>query len=587
MVNKLLSKGKKLLVSPQLSIFSAAGVIMFMIIVSKILGFIRQRVLFTFFPPEVTDIYLAAFELPDLMFEVFVTGVLSAAFIPVFSKYLNKKGKKRAWETVNASMSLLVLIFLAFSLLVFSFASPIYHFLAGSSFKSAVGIVGGFSGVEIERVIFLSRILILGQFFFLVSTFFTGMLESQKRFIIPAIAPLFYNLGIIVSTYLFADNLGLLAPTLGAVVGAFLHFLIQLPFVLELGFRPKILWNPKDKGVIELAKLATPRVLEVSLFQIRRFVWLFLSSTVPGGLTYLRSADLLQSLPIGVFGLSLAKAAFPSLSREYALGRMDEFRRIFFASLNQILYFVVPISVFMIILRVPIVRLVFGAEQFGWNDTIQTGQVLSGFALGIFAYASSLVLSRGFYSLHDTKTPVYISALSVFLNAFLGFLFIVGLRLQTWGIALSFSISGIVQFLLMFTIFLKRINGDRLKVLVPLLKMVVASGISAFVMFFILKIFDRSVWVKRLSFLGSLEATKDIAFERFVLDTRYTGNLIILTSVVFLIGSILYFVITYVLRSQEARNALQFLPRFIGASPRPNGKDSEQVSPPPVDTSAS
>lgn len=586
MVNKFIKHSRKILSSPQNSIFSAAGVIMFMIIVSKVLGFIRQRVLFSYFPPEVTDIYLAAFELPDLMFEVFVTGILSAAFIPVLSKHLNKKGKKAAWETVNASLSLLLAIFLVFSLIIFVFAGPIYHFLAGANFKNAVGLVGGFSEAQISQIIVLARVLIAGQFFFLVSTLFTGILESQKRFLIPAVAPLFYNLGIIISTLLFSTKIGLLAPTLGAVIGAFFHFLIQLPFVLDLGYRPRIIWRPKDEGVLELVKLAAPRVLEISLFQIRRFVWLFLSSTVAGGLTYLRSADLLQSLPVGVFGISLAKAAFPNLSREYALNQMHEFRQTFYSTLNQILYFVVPLSVFMIVLRIPIVRLVFGAEHFSWSDTIQTGQVLSAFSLGVFAYAASLILSRGFYALHDTKTPVFISAFSVTLNATLGFLFIVGLKLDTWGIALSFSISGIFQFLAMFSVFMRRIHGESMKILLPLFKMVFAASVASGIMFFIFKIFDRSVWVKRLSFLGSLDIATHINFERFVIDTRYTFNLVVLTTIVFAIGCTVYFVLTLLLKTQEAQNAQKMIPRFLGPlSPRSNGKEGEQVSPPPSDIS--
>ena len=582
-MNELLAKSKKIFNTPQNTIFSAAGIIMFMIIVSRVLGFIRQRVLFSFFPPEITDLYIASFELPDLMFEVFVTGMLSAAFIPVFSKYLNNKGKKRAWEVVNASLSLLLAIFTTFSIVVFIFAGPIYHFLAGEGFKSFVGLGGGFSASELKQVIFLSRILILGQFFFLVSTFFTGILESQKRFLIPAVAPLFYNLGIIISTILFAKQIGLLAPTLGAIVGAFFHLLIQLPFVLDLGYRLKLVWKPKDKGVVELIKLAIPRIAEVSLFQIKRFVWLFLASIVSGGVTYLKSADLLQGLPVGVFGLSLAKAAFPSLSREYSTNNMEEFRKVFYTTLNQVLFFVIPISVFMIVLRVPIVRLVFGAQQFNWEDTLQTGYVLSAFAFGIFAYAASLVFSRGFYALHDTKTPVVISFISVLVNALLGFLFIVGFGLDTWGIALSFSIAGILQFLITIFVFFAKINGSMAKIFIPLTKMIFLSSLSGAAMFLILKIFDRAVWVKRLSFLGSFEASKYIPFEKFVLDTNYTLNLIILTFAVILIGSTIYFLLALFINMQEATNTLKIIPRFMKGSFSEIQKEPEQISPPPTD----
>jgi putative peptidoglycan lipid II flippase len=585
MVKKFLLKGKKILTAPQSSIFSAASIIMVMIAASKVLGFIRQRTLFAFFAPQETDLFLAAFELPDLIFQVFVYGVLSAAFIPVFTSFLSRKKEKDAWYITASSLNILLTLFLALGLFIFIFAAPIYTVVAGSSVKTFFGVDGGYSADQIAQVVKLARILLFAQLFFVVSSFMTGILESYKRFLIPAIAPLFYNLGIILGTILLSPKMGLIGPTVGAVFGAGAHFLVQAPFAYKLGFRPKFVWDLKHKGVKKLLQLAFPRVIELSFFQARRLVWLFLASLIPGGFTYLKSGDLLQALPIGVFGLSLAKAALPTLSQNATKRDYKSFRRSFFATLNQILFLVVPSSVFLAVLRIPIVRLVFGAQRFDWPATVQTGYVLSSFAIGIFAYAGILLVSRGYYALHDTKTPVVISLIAVVLNAVLGFIFVLGLGFDTWGIALSYSFAGIFQFVLLIYFLLPKVGARAETVLIPLTKTAIASVVSGGLVFFLLKIFDRSVWVKRLSFLGAIESTKVIPFESFVVDTRYTGNLLMLTMVVLTIGVFVFLGSSIILRNAEAWTFFNYAKRIITKrkSAQISKEEQEPVAPTPTD----
>jgi len=586
MVDKLINKGKRLFTSPQSSIFSAATVIMLMIVVSKILGFVRQRTLFSFFSPSETDLFLAAFELPDLIFEVFVYGVLSASFIPVFTKYLTKKKSKDAWHVAAAGLNILLIIFVALSLLVIIFANPLYNLVTGSFAKNLIGVSGGFSVKQVSQVVALSRTILVAQLFFVVSSFMTGILESHKRFIIPAIAPLFYNLGIIGGTVLLSAKYGLMGPTIGAVIGAFFHMAIQIPFATQLGFRPKLILDFKHPGIKKLAKLSIPRIIELSFFQLRRFVWLFLASAVSGGFTYLKSADLLQTLPIGVFGVSLAKAALPTLSQQEAEGDREKFKRTFTNTLNQILFLVIPTTVFLAVLRVPVVRLVFGADRFDWDATIQTGLVLSAFLIGSFAYAGSLLVSRAFYALHDTKTPVLISIISILVNSVLGFVFILVLKIDTWGIALAYSIAGNLQFFTLLMLLIKKIKLSVSSFLIPLTKILVASGISGFIMFLILKVFDKSVWVKRLSFLGKFEVHNNIPFENFVLDTRYTGNLLALTVMTIFVGGLIYLLLSLLFRLKEIHVIAGFAKKImksqkIGPIAK---KEKEPVSPPPTDS---
>ena len=589
MVKKIIERGRKILTAPQSSIFSAASVIMVMVIAAKVLGFIRQRTLFAYFAPETTDLYLAAFELPDLVFEVFIYGVLSAAFIPVFSKYLTKKDLKEAWYVAANTLNILLTIFVVLAVFVFIFGRPIYSLMAGEVVKDALGIGGGFDSEQIDTIVSISRLLIFAQLFFVVSSFFTGVLESFRRFLIPAIAPLLYNVGIIFGTILLAPKIGLYGPALGAVFGALLHLLIQTPLAFHLGFKPIFSWDTKNKGVRRLGSLAAPRVVELAVLQTRRFVWLFLATLLAGGFTYLKSAQLIQSLALGVFGLSLAKAALPTLSNQAAKGDMKSYKNSFVATLNQIFFLVIPFSVLLAVLRIPVVRLAFGAQQFDWPATIQTSTALTAFVVGLFAYAGSLLVARAFYALQDTKTPVAISIFAVVINAVLSFVLVLGFGLGTAGIALSYSISGIVYFTFLLVILLRRINERFARVFVPFLKITTSSLASGLVMYLMLKIFDRSVWIKKLSFLSNLEASQYIPFESFVLDTRYTVNLLALTIVVALVGGVVYLIVAMLLRTKEVWTFFNLINRVYqkGKISTIPAEEKETVSPPPQDPPSS
>lgn len=587
MVKRFISRGKNLLYSPQESIISAASVIMITIVFSKILGFIRQRTLFHFFSPSETDLFLAAFEIPELIFEVFVYGVLSAAFIPVFSKYLSKKEYKQAWRMASASLSLLLIVFAVLAALFLVFANPIYTLITGGFVKNQIGVEGGFSQEQISQIVLLSRILLFAQLFFVISYFLTGVLESFQRFIIPALAPLIYNLGIIFGTVFLSPELGLMGPTVGAMIGAFGHFLIQIPVAIHLGYRPKILWDLGNDGVKSLIRLASPRVLELSFFQVRRLVWLFLASLTAGGITYLKSADLLQGLPIGLFGLSIAKASLPTLSRQAAVDDFKSFKNTFVRTLNQILFLVIPASIFLAVLRIPAVRIIFGAQRFNWLATVQTGYVLTAFSIGIFAYATSLLVSRAFYALHDTKTPVVTSVISVAINTILGMVLVLGLGYDTWAIAFSYSIGGVVQFVFLFSLLQRRIGLESTRVIKPFIKIVLSASVSGIVMFVLLKVLDRSVWVKELSFLGSLGAVLPTNFEGLVVDTRYTTNLVLLTLFIAFVGVVIYLGLAKMLGIKEMDSLFDVGKRIIASNRRkPSlssvGKQTEEsISSPP------
>jgi putative peptidoglycan lipid II flippase len=529
-INKL----KSLFFNEQHSVLSAASLIMIMVIASRLLGLIRQRVLAHYFEAHELSLFFGAFRLPDTIFEVLVFGTFASAFIPVFTKTL-KESKEKAWSIAGVVTNWGGLIFLILAVIVVIFAYPLYRI-----------ITPGFDISDQYVIANLARILFIAQGFFVVSYVLTAVLESSKRFFVPALAPLFYNLGIIISTILLSSKFGLYAPVIGVVVGAFLHFITQLPLAIKLGFKftKELEITPEVK---KIAKLSLPRIFEVSILQVSKFVELTLASLIStSSYTYFTFGNTVQLLPVGLFGTSIAKAALPTLSLQS--DNLEQFKKTLFETLNQVVFLMAPIVAFLMVARVPVVRLIFGTDIFDWESTVETSLVVSSFAIGIFSQAANSILARSFYALSDTKTPVKVSVSTLIVNVVLDYVFVLIYKFPVWSLALAFSISMIIQSIVLFILITKKIhNGVVHTLYIPILKSIIGGLTSGFTMYFLLKFFDRSVWIKKLSFIGNL----DMPFERFVLDTRYTGNLLLLTSIVGLLGVIVYILVLKVLKSNE------------------------------------
>ncbi|PJE70124.1 murein biosynthesis integral membrane protein MurJ [Candidatus Shapirobacteria bacterium CG10_big_fil_rev_8_21_14_0_10_48_15] len=553
MMKNFWQSGSRILTRKQTSILSAATIIMLMVAASRVLGLMRNRVLAHFFSVETLAVYFAAFRLPEVIFEVLVFGALSSAFIPTFTRLLSKKQTDEAWYVAAISLNFAFLFFFGLSLLVFIFAAQIYQLIAP-----------GFDAPQIELVVKLTRVLVFTQAFFVLSYFLTGVLESLQRFLVPAIAPLFYNLGIILGAVFLAGKIGIYAPVVGAVIGAFFHFAVQLPVAYHFGFRPKFKLDLKHPGVREIGRLALPRMVELSFLQIGKSAELFLASLVSAAAyTYYTFAGSLQLLPVSLFGVSIAKASLPTLSTHSAKQDLELFKQTFVASFNEVAFLVVPFSVFLAVLRVPVVRLTLGASRFSWESTVQTGLTLSAFCLSIFAQALIYLLNRAFYALHDTKTPVKIAIGAIFAHISLGATLILGFGLPVWSLALAFSLASMAQFgLLLFKLTRRLPDFAFRQISLPFLKVALASGGSGVVMFFLLKLFDRSVWAKQLSWLGHFNLSLPMLMERFVLDTRYIGNLLLLTALVALVGLGVFLLLGHWLKIKEMAAFGKLLLRF-------------------------
>ena len=548
-MKNIFKKSRELVFAKQGSVLSAAFVIMTMIIASRLLGLVRQRTLASLFTADQLSIFFAAFRLPDLVFEILVFGTFSSAFIPVFSR-LVRKDEKDAWLLSSRVMNVALLIFCCLAVIFSILAPNIYRLIAP-----------GYDPIQQMQIVRLSRILFLAQGLFVVSYILTSVLESLRIFFIPALSPLFYNLGIIIATVLLHQKLGLMAPVVGVLVGALFHLLIQLPFARKLGFR--FSWSFKiNDGVKSVGRLAWPRLIESIFLQLSKMGELYFSSIIStAAYTFYTLGNSLQLLPVGLVGTSIAKAALPTFSEKGEA--RHEFLEVFWRTFYQMTFLILPMSVAFIVLRIPLVRLVFGTDIFTWAATVQTGYVVSAFSLGMLFQTNNALLSRAFFALHDTKTPVSTSIISLLIIFGLDFLFIRGFGWPVWGLAFAYSLGMFFQFVALLVSFKKKIGHQPRLFKWTFVKQAISASLSGSVMFLLIKLFDRSVWVKQLSFVALLD--ENIPFEKFVLDTRFTQNLLILTILVSLVGGVVYLGASYFLKVRELTSFQKLLKRLLTA----------------------
>jgi putative peptidoglycan lipid II flippase len=477
---------KKILAKKQGSVGSAALLLMVTVMVSRVLGLLRDRLLAGVFTPDELGIYFAAFRLPNMLFELLVMGVLTTAFIPVFTRLLSKKSEAAAWNMASVVINYGVVTYCIIALPFIFFTKNLSQILAP-----------GFSPEQQVVMARLTQLMIIFQVLpLMVGNFFTGILQSYKLFFLPALAPIFYNLGTIAGVVVLAPSLGLMAPVVGVIIGSVLFLCIQIPALLVLSYRHRMSLNTRVEGVREVGKLMLPRTIGLGVSQIDTTVDLMLASLLGSRMvTIFNFAQHLQQLPIGLFGATIAQAALPTLSRSSAIEDRQAFRAQLVSAIHQILFFVLPISVVFIILRIPITRLVFGSDQFDWEATVLTGKTLSAFSISLFAQAMLHVLVRAFYALYDTKTPVVIGIFGIGLNVFLSVIFIHILHMPVWSLGLSTSIATIIHTGILLHLLAKRIGRFAwVDVVVAPVKMVVAVLIMGLLLFGLQRLLDQLIF---------------------------------------------------------------------------------------------
>jgi putative peptidoglycan lipid II flippase len=525
MKNKFLSKSFDLLTRRQTNILSAAFVIMVTVILSQVLGLIRQRLLVGIFGASNSlGIYLYATQLPDTIFQLTIAAALSSAFIPVFSDYLTKGKEQEAHKVASTILATGLVLFSLFSFFLSFFAQQILQiFNLGSNFSSQ----------DMVLMANLMRIIIFGQLLFIVGTFFTALLQSYNHFFVPGIAAALYNLGIIIGVLVFAPLLGIYSTAIGVILGGLIFIGAQIPLARKVGFhfRPDIAYL-KSEGVKKIGKLMWPRTISVIVFQLGTIgIGAFISFlSDPGRMNVIFDfAKTLAFAPVALFGQTIAQAAFPVLSREK--DKPEEFKATFINSFNQMLYLVLPVSVLCLVLRIPLVRLVFGASKFDWPATVATGQTLALFSISIFAQALITLILRAFYALHDTKIPLIIGGASTAILILLAYLFIPVMHMGVQSLGFAYSLASLFQLVVLFLLLEKRVGGFGRATLLPSwTKFFLSSFLTAFALYIPIKLLDQLVF-----------------------DTTHTINLIALAGISSSLGLLLYLFLTWFFDVKEAQ----------------------------------
>lgn len=507
------------------SITTAAALVAVASLASRFLGIIRDRILAGQFGAGTTlDMYYAAFRIPDLIFNLIVLGALSAGFIPIFTSLIQnfkcdkecrtKNQNKEAWHLVSNILNILLLALVSLSLIGIIFAGKLTSI-----------ITPGFSPEDQAITTHLTRIMFLSPLFLGISGILGGVLQSFKRFFIYSLSPILYNLGIIVGVVYFVELWGINGLAWGVVLGALLHMAIQLPTVYKLGFKYRFKINWHDKNTWKIGRMMIPRTSSLAISQINLVVITIIASGLSSGsLSVFNFANNLQSFPIGIFGISFAIAAFPALSK--SAFNIQDLTYNFSSTTRKILFFVIPATVLIIVLRAQIIRVVLGTGSFDWQDTILTMNTLAFFAISLFAQATIPLLVRVFYARHNSSTPFYIGLISVVVNIILSL--ILSRIMGVAGLALAFSIANIINFLLLWLWIHFRVGHMDVKnILISSSKFIVASvaaGLSA-------QIMKAVIWP--------------------LIDmTKFMGVFIQL-STSFIVGVLVYALFCYLFRSEE------------------------------------
>lgn len=529
---------KKILNTQTKNITLAAFILGAASLISAILGLFRDRLLAkNFGAGDELDIYYAAFKIPDFIAMLLIMGAISAAIIPVFSRYLTRS-KEEAWEFTSALLNLFLAFLISVSIILVIFTPSLISLIAP-----------GFQGEKKELTILLTRIMFLSPVLLGVSNIISGILQVFHRFFVTSLAPILYNLGIIAGIIFFVPIMGLQGLAWGVVLGGFLHLLIQLPAFFHSGFRYQKILNFTHRGVLQVIKLTIPRSLGLGASQINLIVITAIASTlVSGSIAIFNFANNIISILMGLIAVPFSTAVFPALSLKFSENDKTDFSEKFSLTFRQIIFLIIPLSLLFFILRAQIVRIILGTGRFGWVDTRLTAACLGLFSLGIFAQGLVLLFSKTFYAVHNTKIPALISIIAVIFNIVLSFLFVGLLRfpnvfqetivnflkvgdikgVEVIGLPLALSLAGIFQFFLLLFLLYKKLGGLGLKeIWQSCLKIILAGLLMAFFTY------------------GTLQIISPLV------DTQTFFGIFLQTISAGLVGMVIYLLATFIFRSPE------------------------------------
>jgi putative peptidoglycan lipid II flippase len=451
----------------------SAGLVGIATMASRVLGLLRDQVfLVTFGAGSAMDAYNVAFRLPNLVRDLFAEGAMSAAFLPTFTRELHHKGQEAAWDLGRVVITGLVVVTGAIALLGVLFAAPLTRFIA-----PAYAAVPG----KIELTTTLTQVMFPFLMLIAVAVACMGMLNSLRSFFIPALAPAMFNIACIASAYLivpFMPGLGwdpMVGLAIGTLLGGLGQIVLQWPALRRQGFRFRPRFAPRDPRFLEIVRLMIPGTLGLAAAQVNQLVNVYLAtSEVEGAVTYLGFAFRLMYLPIGIFGVSVATAAIPGITRHAAAGDTNGVRNDVSQALRLMLMLNVPATLGLIALARPIVELLVEYRRVNAHNTIGIASALMGYAPGLVGYSAVKIASPTFYALRDARTPVTVGVVSIVLNVVLNLILVRSMGFA--GLAFGTGLAALANAGILFWLLRRRLDGlDDARVVTAFVKIVAAS----------------------------------------------------------------------------------------------------------------
>ncbi|MFA7250302.1 MAG: murein biosynthesis integral membrane protein MurJ [Dehalococcoidia bacterium] len=433
---------------------SAAGIVAIGFMLSRALGVARSVAIANAFgtDPELSA-YWVAFRLPDLVFQLLAGATLSSAFIPTFSRVRVERGSREAWRMASSVLHLVSLATFVAAGLAFVAAPAVVPWLA-PGLGEATGRQAELTALAVQ----LTRLMLLSPLFFGISGMLTGILNARQHFLAPALAPLIYNLSIIFAALFFAKPFGVYGLAWGVVIGSAGHLLVQLPALSSVGMR----WSPSldvfGEGVRDVLALMGPRVVGLAAAQVNFLAVIFFASFVSDeAISAMNYAFLMMMLPVGVIGMAISTAVFPTLAQHAAARETMLLRDALTHALRTIMLLAIPASAALILLAGPAVRVLLERGAFDRQSAELVVSALVVYGVGIFAHSGVEILSRGFYALADTRTPVGAAVVAMILNVALAALLVTPFGLR--GLAAAATLTAILEFALLVYALHDRIGG--------------------------------------------------------------------------------------------------------------------------------
>ncbi len=432
---------------------------------SRVTGLVRESVMARLFGAGLTyDAFMLGFRIPNLTRDLFAEGALSSAFVPTFTEYLSTRSKEEAARLANLVATALMIVVGGLCAAGMIFAPPLVRWLV-PHFADVPG--------KIELAITMTRIMFPFLLLVALAAQAMGVLNASNRFGVPAMASTFFNIGSVVFGVAIGYWLGpslhishIEGMAIGVVLGGALQLSWQLPSLHRLGFhfRPAFDWS--HPGLLRILRLMVPAVLGNAAVLINVMVNTNLASGVAdpirgldGPVSWLSYAFRFMQLPLGLFGVAMASATLPSISRSAAAGNMDEFRRTLSKSLGTVFLLTVPSSVGLVVLGKSIIGAIYQGGKFQVYDTQQTAVALSCYAIGLAGYAALKVLNPAFYAIGDARTPMLVSLASIGINYATAITMIRVAHMGHAGLAMSTSAVALFGFVVLFSILRSRIGG--------------------------------------------------------------------------------------------------------------------------------